>query len=64
MLVQYGLADAGQDLNEGVTEKALCDLMQNAVGVGLTTDTPEAVTTRGDLADLMYQLAAMVAQQE
>ena len=64
VLVQYGLADAGQDLNEGVTEKALCDLMQNAVGVGLTTDTPEAVTTRGDLADLMYQLAAMVAQQE
>ena len=56
-LAGYGLMDADQDLDAELTEQALCGLMAG-LGVGLTTDTPDAVVSRGDLADLLKMIGA------
>ena len=51
-----GLVAADTDLNAPLTEQQLCDLL-TAVGVpGMTTDTPDATMTRGDLAELLYSM--------
>ena len=39
-----------------VTEQFLCDFL-NPLGAGMTTDTPDHVMTRGELADLLMQLS-------
>lgn len=54
-LAQYGLVDPELDLSAGLTEGFVCSLLNN-LGVGLSTDTPDAVMSRGDLADLLFQL--------
>ena len=55
VLTQYGAVSADQDLSQPLTEQFLCDLL-NAIGAGMTTDTPDTVMTRGDLADLFAML--------
>lgn len=54
-LASYGLVDAELDLDADLTEGAVCALLNN-LGVGLSTDTPDLVMNRGDLADLLFQL--------
>ena len=54
-LVSYGLADPAQDLNAPLTEQYACDLLTN-LGAAMTTDTPDLVMTRGDLAELFSML--------
>ena len=54
-LAGYGLVSEDQDLDAELNEQFLCDLM-SAIGVGLTTDTPDAVVPRSDLADLLFQV--------
>ena len=56
-LAGYGLVAADEDLDAPLNEQLFCDIMQ-ALGVGYTTDTPDAVVPRGDLADVLYQLNA------
>ena len=34
-----------------------------AIGVGYTTDTPDTVVPRGDLADVLMQVNEMLSQQ-
>ena len=55
-LAGYGLLDAETDINAELTEETLCSVFTNGLGVGLTTDTPDAVVSRADLADLFFQL--------
>ena len=57
-LAPYGLVPADLDLNTPLTEQFLVDLLNNGFGVGMTTDTPENVMTRAELADLFSQLFA------
>ena len=54
LLAQYGLVDAAQDLNDPLTEKYLCDLL-TALGAEMTTDDPDHVVTRGELAQLFVE---------
>ena len=54
LLAQYGLVDATQDLNDPLTEKYLCDLL-TALGAEMTTDDPDHVVTRGELAQLFVE---------
>ena len=55
VLAENGLADASQDLNAPLTEKYLCDLL-TSIGAQMTTDTPDHIMTRGELAELFVML--------
>ena len=55
LLAQYGLAAADQDLGAELNEAYLCGLL-TGLGAQITTDTPDAVVPRADLADLFFQL--------
>ena len=46
------------DINAELTDETLCFVFANGLGVALTTDTPDAPMSRGDLADLFFQLFA------
>ncbi len=52
-----GLVEADADLEAPLTEDLFCAIMQ-AFGAEYTTETPDAVIPRGDLADVIYQLNA------
>ncbi len=54
-LVQYNLMTGNEDLDAELTEQYMCDFL-NLLGAGMTTDTPDHVMTRGELADLLMQL--------
>ncbi len=56
-LAGYGLLPADQDLNAEVNEEFLCSLL-TAIGAQISTDTPDVIVTRADLADLLSQLFA------
>ena len=56
LLTQYGILSADQDLTASVSEQFVCDLL-TAIGAEMSTDTPDNVMTRGDLADLFVMLA-------
>ena len=56
LLAANGLADPATDLNAPLAEQAACDLL-TVLGVPLTTDTPDHVLTRGELADLFQMLS-------
>ena len=55
-LVGYGLVAADQDLNAVLHEDLFCKVL-TALGAGYSTDTPDAVVPRADLADVFVQLA-------
>lgn len=55
-LVQYGLMTGNEQLDTELTEQYLCDFL-NPIGAGMTTDTPDHVMTRGELADLLMQIS-------
>ena len=56
-LLQYQLVPPKLNLNASLTEKFLCELVNALYGEEvLTTDTPDTIVTRGDLADLLYQM--------
>ena len=55
-LAGYEMVDPNQDLSAGLTEECLCFVLQNGFGVGISTDEPENVMTRGELADLLMSL--------
>ncbi|MBQ6061230.1 MAG: insulinase family protein [Clostridia bacterium] len=61
-LAGYELVDADADLSAPLTEDLFCLIMQ-AIGVGYTTDTPDTVVPRGDLADVLMQVNEMMSQQ-
>ena len=61
-LASYELVDADADLSAPLTEDLFCLIMQ-AIGVGYTTDTPDTVVPRGDLADVLMQVNEMLSQQ-
>ena len=61
-LAGYELVDADADLSAPLTEDLFCLIMQ-AIGIGYTTDTPDAVVPRGDLADVLMQVNEMMSQQ-
>ena len=63
-LAGYGLVEEDQDLDADLTEELLCFVLVNGLGVGLSTDTPDAAVSRGDLADLMYQINMMMSAAE
>ena len=55
---QYGLVDAGLDLEAELKEDLLCSFLNTATGQQvMNTDTPDEVVPRGDLADLLKQLS-------
>lgn len=55
---QYGLVSSDADLTAELHEDYLCSFLKNATGQDiLTTDTPDAVVPRGDLADLLWQFS-------
>ncbi len=51
-LVSYGLADASTDLSAPLTESYACGLLA-ALGASVSSDDPEHVLTRGELANLL-----------
>ena len=51
LLAQYGLMDPATDLAAPLTEQFACDLLMN-LGSPMSTDDPEHVMTRGELANL------------
>ena len=55
LLIQNQLATPKTDLSAELTEKFACDLLTN-IGAPFTTDTPDLVMTRGDLADMFSML--------
>ena len=57
-LAGYGLMDPAADINAPLDEDTLCFVFTNGLGVALSTDTPEAIVTRGDLANLFFQIFA------
>ena len=57
LLAANGIMSGDEDLSAPLTEQFMCDLMMN-LGVGLTTETPDLVMTRGELADLFRMLGA------
>jgi len=52
-LAGYGLVAADEDLNADLNEEFLCHILADGVGLGIATDTPDAIVNRGDLADLL-----------
>lgn len=56
-LAGYGIVSADEDLDAELTEEFLCRVLNAVAGQEiLTTDTPDAIVTRGDLADLYLQM--------
>lgn len=55
-LAGFGLLDPATDIHAELTEEMLCYVLADGLGVGISTDTPETIVTRGDLADLFFQL--------
>ena len=56
-LAGYGLVGADQDLDADLQEGFLCTLINALYGQEvLTTDTPDTVVSRADLADLLSQM--------
>ena len=56
-LAGYGIVSADEDLDAELTEEFLCRVLNAVAGQEImTTDTPDAVVTRGDLADLYFQM--------
>ncbi len=53
-LAQYGLVDAGINLDDPLTEQFACDLLV-ALGAEISTDTPDHIMTRGELARLFVE---------
>ena len=51
LLAQYGLADPAMDLSAPLTEGYACDLLA-ALGAEISTDDPDHLMTRGELANL------------
>lgn len=62
-LAGYGLVDADADLEADLTEETLCFILADGIGLGISTDTPDAVVTRGDLADLLAMVYEAVNAQ-
>ena len=57
LLAGYGIVSADEDLDAELTEGYLCRVLNAAAGQDvMTTDTPDTVVPRGDLADLFFQL--------
>ena len=57
LLAGYGIVSAEEDLDAELTEEFLCRVLNAVAGQELmTTDTPDAVVKRGELADLYFQL--------
>ena len=54
-LAQYGLLTGSEELEAELTEQFMCDFLKK-LGAEMTTDTPDHVMTRGELADLLMQL--------
>ena len=52
LLAQYELADASMDLNTPLTEGYACDLLTALGAEGVSTEDPDHVMTRGELANL------------
>ena len=57
-LAGFNLVDPEMDLDTELNEEFLCHIFANGVGVGISTDTPEELVSRGDLADLLFQVFA------
>ena len=55
-LAGYGIVDGSLDVNTELTEEFAINLLLQGFNVQLSTDTPEQVMTRGDLADLLQML--------
>ena len=62
-LAGYGLVDADADLEADVTEDTVCFILADGIGLPISTDTPDAVVTRGDLADILVYLYEAVNAQ-
>ncbi len=56
LMAQYGLVTADQDPAEALTEQFVVHLLVTGFGAQISTDTPDTVVTRGDLAGLLIQL--------
>ena len=56
-LAGAGYLPADLDVNAELSEKLLCETL-NPIGAGLTTDDPDHVMTRGELADLLMSFYA------
>ena len=57
LLSGYGIVKADEDLDAELTEAFLCSVLNAVAGQEImTTDTPDAVVKRGELADLYFQL--------
>ena len=59
-LAQYGLVAEDEDLSAPLTEEFLCFILVNGIGADATSDTPDAVVPRGDLADTLVQIYQMM----
>ncbi len=57
MLAPMGYLPADLDVDAELTEQLLCDIL-NPLGAHITTDTPDKVMSRGELADLLMQFYA------
>lgn len=56
-LAEYGLVPADLDIETELTEVFLCDLLEGVFGQQiLTTETPDKVVLRGELADTLQML--------
>ena len=51
-LASMGYMAADLDVDAELTEQLLCDIL-NPLGAGISTDTPDKVMSRGELADLL-----------
>ena len=57
-LAGYGLLAPDTDINAELTDETLCFVFVNGLGASITTETPDAPVTRGDLAVLFFQAFA------
>ncbi len=62
-LAGYGLVDPDADLDAELTEEVLCTILADGIGMGISTDTPDVVVVRGDLADLLKTVYEAVNAQ-
>ena len=62
-LAGYGLVDPDADLDADLTEEVLCTILGDGIGMGISTDTPDVVVVRGDLADLLKTVYEAVNAQ-
>ena len=63
LLAGSGLVDPDADLDAELTEEVLCTILADGIGLGISTDTPDVVVVRGDLADLLKTVYEAVNAQ-